>query len=372
MRSCIAVHDAEDDQILAFITAREIFSRLETVSEAMFRIAKDPAGAGSSASPYIIDSFQKIVGYIHKRNEKKTSVMWFRFFGIDMYQNGNDTGEEQNAYYIGLKDGATLSYPDMRKAIEATAAEQGIKSDEVKAATGIAATNRYEMLAIACLFLAEGRRDRVSLVTHLILADLIADEVKYGSGGQKVRTLRTAIDKTKKADHYTGKYEGVTAAGDSPMSQKGAVDHGGEAWREYGFGRDAAKNRYLDKTISLVAQWFAQYYDSPNYWLEACRPADVARLSLIGAKPANYIDTQINGLTFKKGTKAGKKRQEEARLRNRLEPQLHGLKDQVLAELSAMIQVKIERAAAGQGGSASFVSDKTADTKLLKTVLAAA
>lgn len=368
MRSCITVHDAEDDQILAFITAREIFSRLETVSLAIFALAREPAGTGSEASPCIIDSFKTIVGYVQKRDAKPAGVMWFRFFGVDMYQNGND-GEEDHKYYIGLKNGGTLSYPDMRRAIEAAAAEADIRSDEVKAATGIAATNRYEMLAIACLFLAEGRRDRVSLLTHLILADLIADQVKYGSGGQKVRTLRTAIDKKQ---GYTAKYEGVTAAGDSPMSQKGAVKQAEEVWREYGFGRDAAKNRYLDKTISLVAQWFAQYYDSPNYRLEACRPSDVAQLSQVGARPGAYVEAQINGLTFKKGTKASKKRQEEARLRSRLEPQLHGLKDQVLAELSAMIKVKIERAAGGQGGRFTFESDKKADTRLLKAVLAEA
>jgi hypothetical protein len=369
MRSCIAVHDGVDNDILACITAREIFSRLETVSLAIYSLAKEPAGAGSQASPCIIDSFKTIVGFVQKRDEKPAGVMWFRFFGVDMYQNGNDDAAGDHKYYIGLKNGGTLSYPDMRKAIESAQADPDIKPDVVKAATGIAATNRFEMLAIACLFLAEGRRDRVSLLTHLILADLVADQVKYGSGGQKVRTLRTAIDKQK---GYGEKYEGVTAAGDSPMSQKGAVKQAEEVWREYGFGRDAAKNRYLDKTISLVAQWFAQYYESPNYWLEACRPADVVRLSAIGAKPDAYVDQQISGMTFKKGTKASKKRVEEARLRKQLEPQLHGLKAQVMAELSAMIKAKIDRAAAGQGGSFSFESDKKADTKLLKTVLSAA
>jgi hypothetical protein len=289
MRTCIAVHDADDDTLLVFINATEIHSHLTTVCDALFSASKVPGGAGSQASPYLIDSFGTILGYIEKRNAKPSERMWFKFFGVEFYQNGIGTAD-QTDHYIGLKDGKTLSYPDMRDEMEEAPADPAIKSAEVKAATGVATSNKYELLAIVCLFIAEGRRDRISLVTHLLLCDLISDEVKYGSGGAKTRSLASAVDKDK---NFTGNYDGGTAAGDSPMSQKGAVGNAHESHNEVRVGRKPQKNRYYDKTNSLLAQWFAAKYSNPNYTLLACRPTDEARLRAVEEKKDSFVEGNI-------------------------------------------------------------------------------
>lgn len=366
MRTCIAVQDATDGVLLAFINATEIHSRLTTVCDALASASKPPAGAGSQAAPYIVNSFGTILGYIEKRNAKPSERMWFKFFDVDFYQNGNGTAD-QSDYYIGLKDGKTLSYPDMRDEMEKAAPDPAIKSAEVKAVTGVAASNKYELLAIACLFIAEGRRDRISLVTHLLLCDLISDQVKYGSGGAKTRSLASAVDKDKS---FTAKYDGATAAGDSPMSQKGAVDNAHKTHNDVRVGGTPQKNRYYDKTNSLLAQWFAAKYSSPNYTLLACRPTDEARLRAVEEKKTSFVDGKIDALTFKKGTAASKKRIAEARERNQWEPKLEALKAQVLAELSAMLKAKLSKVSGGEATGFVYQSEQKVDTSVIRLALA--
>jgi hypothetical protein len=363
MRTCIAVQDAADGMLLAFVNTTEIHSRLTTVCDALISASKVPTGVGSQVSPFIIDSFGTILGYIDKRNAKKEDRMWFKFFGVDFYQNGNMTAD-QTDYYIGLKDGATLSYPDMRDAMETAAPDPAIKSAEVKAATGVAASNKYELLAIVCLFIAEGRRDRISLVTHLLLCDLISDQVKYGSGGAKTRSLATAVDKDKS---FTAKYDGATAAGDSPMSQKGAVGNAHGSHNDVRFERKPQKNRYYDKTNSLLAQWFAAKYSNPNYTLMACRPDDEARLRAIDDKMEAFLVAKGEAETKKKSEKAW---QAVARGRKPWEPKLAALKAQVLAELSAMLKAKIEKVSGGQATGFVYQSEQKVDTSVIRLALA--
>lgn len=367
MKTCIGVYDAQDDSRLAFISALEVNQALSTATAQLVMLAKPPTGSGSADNPFVITSFPTIVGYIEKRNAKKTGVMYFKFFGVDMYQNGNDDGGDQ-AYYIGLKDGATLSYPDMARAMRDAPVDTAIKSADIKNAVGVTANSKVEVLAVACLFIAEGRRDRTSLITHLILCDLISGEVKYGSAGTKTRSLRTAVDKGKS---YVDRYTGVTASGDSPMSQKGAVAHAGSSHNETQFARRPTENRYFDKTISLVVQWVAHYYDSPSLVLVACAPGDEAGLKQIDAKVEEYIEEQVESITFSRNTKAGRRNLLKGQKRNQLTEQTGGVKQQVLSELASMLRLKLEKSEAGTAGDFKFTSDKMPGTEVLKKALAA-
>ena len=138
-----------------------------------------------------------------------------------MYQYGNDALNEQ-AYYIGLVGEDPLSYPDMgglgpgRNVPVPT-----VKASDVKAAVGLSTTNKYDLLALASLFIAEGRRDRLTLLTHLLLMDLIEDRVSFGQHREQVpvppRTVDVSgVSQTKLKDYKT------TNLGDSPMAHKGA------------------------------------------------------------------------------------------------------------------------------------------------------
>lgn len=368
MRSCLAVQDTQDGTLLAFVQTLEVHARLQTVCDTLYRASKVPTGAGSAASPFVINSFGTILGFIDKRRMKPADIMHFTFFGVAMYQNGNNTTDEKD-FYIGLRDEDTLSYPDMREAMAQEPADPTIRAEEVKAATGIAASNRIELLAIACLFVAEGRRDVMSLVSHLLLCDLITDQVKYGSGGNKTRSLASAVDKGK---DFSKKYTGVTAAGDSPMSQKGAVAqaHTSNFATERRMGHEPAKpsgaNRYFNKTVSLLAQWFAAKYSNPNYVLAACRPEDEVKLASIDERVESFLSIKAKEEKKKKSEKAW---QAQQRGRNRWQPELQALKTRVLAELSAMLKAKVEKVAAGEATGFVYDSQLKVDTKVLKEVL---
>ncbi len=362
MRTCIAVCDAADDKFLAFIDATEMHAHLLAESKRLEGRGKLPANSGKEDAPYVIDSFVTILGYIDARNNNKSGRMWFKFFGVDFYQNGNKTADEKD-FYIGLKGDDTLSYPKMRLKLNTPHVGPPIKSAEVKAATGVAASNRHELLAIACLFIAEGRRDLTSLVTHLLLCDLISDQVKYGSGGAKTRSLASAVDKKK---NFENNYAGATAAGDSPMSQKGAVANAKVSHEEVQGNRTPQGNRYYDKTNSLLAQWFAAKYSNPNCTLLACRPTDEAMLRAVEEKKQAFLDDKIENPQKKNREKLW---QAKERARKQWEPKVAGLKAQVLAELAAMLKLKIDTVVGGQATGFVYESQQKVDTKVLREVL---
>ena len=379
MRTCIAVQNKDDETKLAFIRGHEVRERM---TEKVYKLAAprewEPTGSGAENAPFVVDSFKTALGYINKRNEKSTlsRTLWFTFFGVEMYQYGTGTASEED-YYLGLKGQTPLSYPDMAATIKDAAADAAIKSDAIKKAFGIGASNKYEVLAIACLFIAEGRRDTASILTHLMLFDLIAAEVKYGQG--KTRSLPTAIDKgtDDSKRNFVGRYKDVTAAGDSPMSQKGAVKQAQSAREGHASN---GPNRYTDKTISLAVRWIVNYYPGDNYILLACRPGDEGALETIDRKVTTFIEAkQEEAVQALKEKKKGKKvlasdrRKEESRAFAQFNPMLNGLKVQVLTQISSMIDLRIAHALSGKGGTFEVMSDKQSfNTAVLLEVLKAA
>lgn len=101
-----------------------------------------------------------------------------------MYQDGK-ISEEKQSYYIGLVDETPLNYPDMGRKIATPSANTATatQASSVKTAVGVSASNKYDLLALAALFIAEGRRNRLTLATHPLLMDLIEDQVAFGPGG---------------------------------------------------------------------------------------------------------------------------------------------------------------------------------------------
>jgi hypothetical protein len=375
MKSCVAACDPETDLQLAFVTGLELYQKLRTMTERMFAGRQIPTGTGTSQQPYIIDSFKKILGYIYLRDEHRAGQLHFKFFGTDMTQNGNEDAAGTQKYYIALAGAESLSYPAMGKAISSAQPSPGTPGGTVKSAVGTAPANATEMLAIAALFIAEGRRSRPSIITHLMLCDLISDQIKYGRTG-KVRTLLNAIDKPIKQKGNV--YLGMTNLGDSPMAQNEAVDQANKTNNSSETGSLMAKTRYFDKTVSLCAQWVAAYYESEKFILKACSPADDA--GAIDAANVNKMSKHIEAkkevlrTTLKSTNSKSGFENKWPRQRNSLEAsewkKFNGVKPLVLSQIQNMLASKLDKALAGEASGFTFATDDVGfDTKALVAVL---
>ncbi len=374
MRSCLLVKDGVDDAPLCAITANELYPILTmSAGQLMTRgFSTDLRGSGTDKAPYAIDTFLDINTYIDRRNERRAGRMHFRFCGVDMFQDGNDADSEQK-YYIGLVGEDPLSYPGMRTAIGSGGAigSSGFKAESVKAAVGVSTDQTYELLALACLFIAEGRRDRHSLLTHLLLMDLIADGVTYGSAGNKVRTLSRAVDIPKNTVKKWAEYGGLSAAGDSPFSQKDAVKQMKQATED----TEVGTNRYFDKTISIATQWVAHYFSSPKFKVETCKPTDI-RPGTLGTKLDSHIDTTIEARktagTLKKKNRE-KARQFDSRVRlerERMAERLRGVPNEVKSYIGTMFNVRLKNAQNSHETAATFTAfDPKTDMKDLRAAV---
>jgi hypothetical protein len=246
MRTCLLVKSGTDDVPLCVILGTAVYDSLKQASEVLcISEFRNPlSGNGTKSSPFGINTFVDINSYIEKRNERKQGTFYFRFCGVDMYQNGSEVTDK--SYYMGLVGEDTLSYPAMAKEIDGTSnvALSNVNAANVKKLTGVSTSKKYEILALATLFIAEGRRNRATLLTHLLLMDLIEDQTPFGQSGRK-RTLRRAIDVSGAKAEKLKAYD-TSAMGDSPLSHEGAVKDS----RTSGNAEDTGDSRYKDKTIS--------------------------------------------------------------------------------------------------------------------------
>jgi len=257
----------------------------------------------------------------------------------------------------GLEGEDPLSYPDMRNAMtsDKVIGKSGFKAETVKAAVGVSTDKTYQLLALACLFIAEGRRDRRSLLTHLLLMDLIAAGVTYGSAGTKVRTLARAVDIPKSSAGNWAEYGGLSAAGDSPLSQKDAVADMKAASEE----TEVGSNRYFDNTVSIATQWLAHYFTSPKFQVETCKPDNV-RPEALGTRLDKHLDStieapQTKGTLKKKGReKVSAFERRVERERERMKTELRGVPNEIKAYIGTMFDVRLRNARKSQDEAEAF------------------
>ncbi|HUN39867.1 MAG TPA: hypothetical protein VMU81_06225 [Acetobacteraceae bacterium] len=376
MKTCIAVCDLETGTQLAFLSGIELYKMLDTMTVVMFEKREAPLGDGKIGNPYIIDSFKKILGYIYLRDANPRGRLYFTFFGQKMYQNGNDAQDPEKPYYLGVDGSATLSYPAMARSLANPSAAVAT-APNVKQAVGVLPQNANELLAIAALFIAEGRRSRPSIVTHLLLCDLITDQVTYGTGG-KLRSLSKTLDKASGNQNFLTTYRGLTAAGDSPMSQNDAVDQFKKTNMSIQSGAMVSQSRYFDKTVSLVVQWVVNYFVSSNYEMTACDPGDdVSSASSAIAKKiethiAETLETARTELRGKSTPSAFKNKwpKERSKVESAARSKLDGLQPMILAQVNNMLKAKFDKAIAGDASGFTFDAGRIDfDPKVLVKVL---
>jgi hypothetical protein len=361
MRTCLLVKSGTDDVPLCVILGTAVYNCLMQASEALWtgNFKKALAGTGAQNNPYTINTFVDINSYIDKRNEKKQGTLYFRFCGVNMFQYGNDVTDK--SYYMGLVGEDTLSYPTMAKQIDGTSnvALSNVNAANVKKTTGVSTTKKYEVLALATLFIAEGRRNRTTLLTHLLLMDLIEDQTPFGQAGRK-RTLRRAIDVSEAKAEKLKSY-GTSAMGDSPLSHEGAVKDS----RTSSNAEDTGDSRYKDKTISLAVQWVVAHFASEEFHIESCKPTDL-RPGALELKLQDYLDLQVQNLK-KKGRETKvvfASRVEATKVQNRGKLE-NSVKNTVLAYIRTMFDLRLTFARGTQETAASFGAMPSTDASSL-------
>jgi hypothetical protein len=352
MRTCLLVKDTTNNTPLCVIKGEEVYSALRQSATKLITESKlhgTLSGNGTPDRPYGINTFVDINSYIEKRNEEtqKKYTLYFRFCGVGMYQYG--TGTTNQDYYIGLLDEGPLSYPSMGTQIDSTDANvplTAVNKETVQKAVGTGTTNKYEVLALAALFIAEGRRERPSLLTHLLLMDLIEDKVTFGQAQNKTRTIRRAVDISGATAEKLNRYK-TTAIGDSPLAHKGAVKDSHLANNP----NSTDITRYGDKTTSLAVQWVAKYFSSPQFTLEPCKPTDL--------RPGQVQET-LDGYAAAEGGRGLARKTKQKETVNAFESRkgkvigryaetnLRGVPKAILTFIQTMFDLRLEFAAGGR------------------------
>jgi hypothetical protein len=341
MRTNLLVKDGTDGTPLCVIEGQRVFDVLKTsvltLAGSAFR--GQLSGTGKKETPYAINTFIDINTYIEVRNQNRVGTLYFTFCGVKMYQYGNEI-EGKQKYYIGLLDENPLTYPDMGRNIgnaDVNVALGGVNPATVKSAVGTATANKYELLALAALFLAEGRRNPTTLLTHLLLMDLIEARVKFGSGNNKVRTLRRAVDISGASAAKLGRY-GTTAYGDSPLAHEGAVKDARAVARD----AETEDSRYRDKTISIAVQWVAHYFSSPQFLVEPCKPSDV-RPDQVRGRLETYATSQTVNMKKKSSEKARQfERRKEATIEQNMEAAQSGVRNAIVAFIQTLFNTRLK------------------------------
>jgi hypothetical protein len=262
---------------------------------------------------------------------------------------------------MGLVGEDTLSYPSMAKQIDGASnvAISNVNAANVKKSTGVSTTKKYEVLALATLFIAEGRRNRVTLLTHLLLMDLIEDQTPFGQSGRK-RTLRRAIDVSEAKAEKLKAY-GTSAMGDSPLSHEGAVKDAHTS----NHAEDTGDSRYKDKTISLAVQWVVAHFASPEFHLESCKPTDL-RPDALEVKLQDYLSQQVLNLKKKSSEKKGQfDRRVEATKEQKRGTLENSFKNAVMAYIRSMFDLRLQFAKGTQETAASYGNMPSTDASPL-------